>query len=238
MLRLVVLLCLVSACKKKEAEPEPAPMPTTPSTGHSSTKVNEEGSGEPTRSGHASTPTTPAPAPAPGDAGGAAIDAARYGGNGAAAYRDDNGKVRGPGGPIYMGRGPDCTDKIDHCLREGVWFATGNVTRGKLFRATPVFEFENKWWNWREREETDVHVAYKTKVVERADELKVGSPVIWMIQEGSRKWVNSESDALTSSRWEAGVVEWVSGSSFKVAGWEGGIAIETARVITQQKKAP
>jgi hypothetical protein len=223
-----VILCFVAACKKKEAEPESTTAPTAPSVGRSVTVIagdaaEEHGGGS-------------AVAEAPADATAQKL----YGGNGAAPYRDNEGKLWPPGGPIYMGRGPDCTPEIDHCLRDGVWFAVGNMQRGKLYRATPVFEFEDKWWTYRRQEESDFHVAYRTKVVEKASELKVGSPVIWLIEEssGRRKWLDSEDDALTSSRWEAGIIESVGTTEFRVAGWPSAISMDTARVIIQQKKQP
>ncbi len=228
-----VLLCFVVACKKKEAEPEPAPMPTTPSVGRSTTIIAADaGEGE-----HGSGSVT---AQVPGDADVAPADAKLYGGNGQPPYRDKDGKLWPPGGPIYMGHGPDCTPEIDHCLRDGVWFAVANIQRGKLYRATPVFEFENKIWTFRRQEETDYHVLYRTKVVDKPSELKTGSPVIWLIEEntGVKKWLYSEDDALTSSRWEAGIIESVGTDTFRVAGWQSAIEIDTARVIIQQKKAP
>ena len=217
----LIVLCVVAACKKKqpEAEAEAAPAKTS---GHSSTKTSDE----------AAQGTT---AEAPQDAG-VAVDAALYGGNGKPAYRDEKGHVHGPGGSVYMGRGPECTDKIDHCLRPGVWFAVGDLQPGKLYRATPVFELENKWWTFREDEMTDHQALFKTKVVEQPSELQAGSPVIWLIeQNSSNKWLNSEHDALTSSRWEAGVIESVGASTFRVQGWANPVPFDTARVITDRR---
>lgn len=229
-------LCLVVACKKKEPEAEPA-APTTPSTGHSSTKL--AGHADP-EEGAAVEGRAPAPGSAhaavPVDAGEEA-DAQLYGGNGKPPYRDEDGHLHGPGGPVFMGRGPECTNKIDHCLRDGVWFAVGNVQRGKLYRATPVFEFENKWWSWRGDEQTDWHLLFKTKAVDKASDLKAGTPVIWLIEENSSsRLLSSEHDALTTSRWEAGVIESVGAATFKVDGWDHAIQIDTARTIVQQKK--
>lgn len=230
-----VLLCCVVACKKNEGEPPPAPAPATPSVGRSTTVIPGPGSdAEPATGGSSVTAV-------PDDAGAEPADAQKvYGGNGQAPYRDKDGKLWPPGGPIYMGRGPDCTPEIDHCLRDGVWFAVGDIQRGKLYRATPVFEFEDSWWTFRREKETDFHVAYRTKVVDKPAELKAGSPVIWLIDEnsGKRKWLDSEDDALTSSRWEAGIVESVGTTTFRVAGWPTAIDIDMARVIIQQKKQP
>lgn len=227
-----IVVWLVLGCKKKEPEAEPAPAPATPAVGHSRTKVAEEASAEP--AGGETGAAREATQAATGDA--AVADAPLYGGNGKPAYRDADGHVHGPGGPIYMGKGPDCTDKIDHCLRPGVWFAVGNVKPGRLYRATPVFEFESKWWTFRGDEETDFQTLFKTKVVESPSELQPGSPVVWLVEENSgNKWLNSEHDALTSSRWEVGVIESVSGDTFKVMGWSGPIPIDTARVITERR---
>lgn len=229
-----VVLCFVVACKKKEPEPEATP-PATPSVGHSKTKITADES--PSEDHTAEKPRAAAEAPA--NAGGERPDAQLYGGNGQPAYRDENGRVRGPGGPAYMGRGVDCTDKIDHCLRDGVWFAVGNVQAGKLYRATPVFELEGTWWTFREKEVDDWQTLFKTKVVESASELTAGSPVIWLIEaNSSAKWLNSEHDALTSSRWEAGVIESVGSTSFKVMGWHLPVPNDTARVIVDRKSAP
>lgn len=219
----LIALWFVVACKKKQPEPEPDPAPTAPSSGHSRTHVSDEAAND-----HGADE-------APGDAGEVA-DAQLYGGNGKPAFRDEQGRVHGPGGPIFMGRGVDCTDKIDHCLRPGVWFAAGNVQPGKLFRATPVFEFEDKWWSFREEEVTDHQALFETKVVESPSELQAGSPVVWLVEENAaNKWLNSEHDALTSSRWEVGVIESVSGDTLKVQGWSYPIPTDTARVITQRK---
>lgn len=218
---IVVWFAFAVGCKKKEPEPEAAPAPSTPSVGHSRTSVSDEAAS--------------AGDEAPGDAGEVA-DAQLYGGNGKPAFRDEQGRVHGPGGPIFMGRGVECTDKIDHCLRPGVWFAAGNVQPGKLFRATPVFEFEDKWWSFREEEVTDYQALFQTKVVESPSELQPGSPVVWLVEENSaNKWLNSEHDALTSSRWEVGVIESVSGDTLKVQGWAYPIPTDTARVITDRK---
>lgn len=227
---IAVCLTLVG-CNKKEPEAEAVETPAAPSVGHSKTKVvaaDDPGS-EP--SGDHGTA-----AEVPGDAGETA-DGPLYGGNGQPAQRDASGRVRGPGGPVYMGRGPDCNHERNHCLRDGVWFAAGNVTPGKLYRATPVFELEGAWWTFRDKEHTDWQVVYETKVVDNASELTPGSPVVWLVEAGSsQKWLTSEYDALTSSRWEVGTIDKVSGSTFTVLGWAKPVPIDTARVILQQKK--
>jgi len=230
-----LVLCCVVACKKKDKEPEPAPMPTTPSVGHSSTKLADQAEPE-EGSAHA---VGSAVAQAPTDAGAAGeVDAPLHGGNGQPAYRDEDGHLHGPGGPVFMGHGADCTNKIDHCLRDGVWFAVGNVQRGHIYRATPVFQFEDKWWSWRGDAETDWQTLYRTKAVDQPSDVRAGTPVIWLIEENSAaKWLVSEFDALTTSRWEAGIVESVGASTIKVDGWDHAIPADTVRVIVQQKKS-
>src|SRR4051794_16331307 len=85
MRRLVLLLILVAACKKKEEPADPDPVPTgPPPSGHSVTKINdngEVGSGSGSAGGRfeqvAGHEGTGGP---PGDGG--PLDAERYGGNG------------------------------------------------------------------------------------------------------------------------------------------------------------
>src|SRR5262245_9491447 len=227
----VLVLAVLVACKKKEEEPAPEPAPKSPSVGHSVTKVPDEPTAQaPAGSGSGSAPAHHEAAPA--DAA-VTIDAPVYGGDGSPASRDSRGHIVPPGGPVFTGRGPECTDKIDHCLREGVYFSVGALVAGKLYRATPVFEFEGKWYNWFGRSES-VDTAYKTKVA-KAGELRAGDPVIWFIED-TKQWVSSEYDALTSSRWEAGIIESVSGATFRVKGWDRPVAIESARKLTERRK--
>jgi hypothetical protein len=230
-------LVFVVGCKKKE-EPPPEPMTGPAPSGHSVTKVGEEGSGSGSAKAAATVASGSAAAGSAAEPAGATADAALVGGNGKPAYRDATGHVHGPGGPIFMGRGPDCTDKLDHCLRDGVWFAVGNIRPGSIYRAVPAFEFENKWWNFRE-EEADCHELFKTRVA-KPQELTVGSPVIWLVEENQKfEWLNNESDALTSSRWEAGIIgEGPSGITFKVQGWDYPIRIDTARAVLERKNCP
>jgi hypothetical protein len=239
-----VLLSLVFAmgCPKKE-EPAPEPLQGPPPSGRSVTKIGEDGSsagGSATPAGSGSTPTGSSETPvATGtiDAGGTA-DAARWGGNGKPAYRDEAGHVHGPGGPIFMGRGADCTDALDHCLRDGVWFAVGTIRPGSIYRATPAFELEGKWWNFRE-EEVECQELFKTKVA-KASDLVPNEPIIWLVEENQEfVWLKSESDALTSSRWEAGIVEsGTTSDKFRVKGWQWAVLVPSARVIVERKKCP
>lgn len=236
-----LVLILFAACKPKQ-EPEPEPTPSgPPARGMSVTKMEDPGeetddggagrlenaSG---RAGGSEGPT----ASGASDAG--TVDAARFGGDGSPAHRDEEGRIRGPGGPVFMGRGDECNAERDHCLREGVWFAVGNLVAGKLYRAVPVFEFEDKWYNWRGKEESFA-MRFKTKVGTRQT-LHAGDPVIWFIDENaSKKFVDNEYDALTSTRWEAGVIESIEGDQIRVKGWTYGmVPIDTTRVILETKR--
>ena len=157
------------------------------------------------------------------------------GGNGSPAARADDGRVHGPGGPVFMGAGVDCDAAHDHCLRTGVWFSVSNIQPGKLYRALPVFEFEKKWWSWRgEPVDTPVKL-YRTQIAGNAT-LAPGTAVIWYSTETSdKKWADSEYEAMTSSRWEAGVIESQSSPTVvKIKGW-GPAALDTIRLITETR---
>jgi hypothetical protein len=227
-LLIVPLLC---ACKKPKKDPEPEPPPGPPKVGHSVTKMHgsdDEGSGSGSGSagsGSAGSAVAATPDAPPGSV---------VGGNGAPAFRDAQGRVHGPGGPVFMGRGVDCDAAHDHCLRPDVWFSVGNIVPGKLYRALPVYKLEDKWWTWRGDEEQPVKV-YMTKQVGTA-KLSPGTPVIWFSSDTSApKWADSEYEALTSSRWEAGVVDLPSsGGTVKIKGW-GAADMDTVRVIVQVK---
>lgn len=224
-----VVIGFVVACKKK-VEPEPDPEPSKAGTsGKSVTHV-----AEPEETGSDMLAKRAAAREAEQEKDKAAGERKLYGGDGSPPYRDDQGHLHGPGGPVYMGKGPDCTDKIDHCLRDGVWFAVPTVKSGNIYRATPAFEFESKWWTFREQE-AEYEQLFKTKVVENPSELVVGSPAVFLVDDNYTKWLNSEHDALTSSRWEAGIVESVSGDTFRIKGWSYPIPIDTARAVVEKK---
>ena len=222
---LLIVTCLVG-CKKKEREMA-TELPPTPSTGHSITHFKDaseavaEGSGA--ESANGSAPVV--------------ADAAEKV-SGAAAYRDAEGRVHGPGGPVNMGKGHDCDAEHDHCMRDGVWFAAGNVVPGKLYRATPCFEFEGKWYNWRGEPIDDGGKLFKTRVA-KPEDIHAGEPIVFFTPEDDPrdKWVNVESDALTSSRWDVGVPDSVNASSktFTTRAWPDPISADTARVIVEQK---
>jgi hypothetical protein len=245
--RLTIVLLLLVACKKKEEAPpeEPMPMGEAPK-GHSVTKIKDpseepdtgsgagsgEGRFEKLGSAGASNDDNVKVSNAKLDGG---VDAASTAGDGSPAYMDDEGHLHGPGGPVFMGRGAECNGERDHCMRDGVWFAVGNLVAGKLYRAVPIYEYEKKWYNWRGREESFA-MRFRTKVGTR-ETLRADDPVIWFIDENaSHKFVDNEYDALTSSRWEAGVVESVGTDKIRVKGWTyGAVPIDTTRIIIERK---
>ncbi len=150
------------------------------------------------------------------------------------AYRDDEGHVHGPGGPVFMGEGRDCDTSRDHCLRKGVWFAAGNIERGRQFRAVPVFAFEQAWYTWRGDPIDAGGKLYKTTLAGNAT-ISAGMPVIFFSSDtDDSKWADSEYDALTSSRWTAGVVESASGDKIRISSW-GDVPKDTIRIITDTK---
>jgi hypothetical protein len=248
----IVLFVFAVGCKKQDEQAAEPELTATPSRGYSVTKM--KGSAEDGEDAHgdkdgdggsgdgatrAAVAGTGASASGPLDAGAGAAptaDAALFGGNGTPAHRDDEGRIRGPGGPVFMGRGPECNAERDHCMREGVWFAVDNLVAGKLYRATPMFELEDKWYTWRGKEESFA-MRFRTKVGTKQT-LRAGDPVIWFIDENaSKKFVDNEYDALTSSRWSAGVVEAVEGDNIRVKGWTYGmVPIDTTRVILETKR--
>ena len=221
---------LGGGCKKKEREMA-TELPSTPSTGHSVTHFKDapeaEGSAEAVATGSA-------PAP-PGDP----IDAApKQGGNGQSPYRDSDGHVHGPGGPVNLGSGPNCDAEHNHCQRGDAWFHVGNIVAGKVYRATACFEFEGKWYDWRGSEIEAGGKLLKTRVANPED-IKAGEPIVFFSPESDPrdKWVNVEYEALTSSRWDVGVPESVNpgGKTFSSKTWPDPIDDDVARVIVEQK---
>jgi hypothetical protein len=219
-----LVVMAVVACKKPKQEAAPEPPPGPPKVGHSVTKVND---GDPAGSGSNVAAATK---------DGGVIDAPpQIGGNGQPAYRDEAGRVHGPGGPVFMGRGADCDAKADHCIRKDVWFSVGNIVPGRLYRALPVFALENKWWTWRGDEDSPIKL-YKTQLAGNTS-LSPGTPVIWFSDEtDSKKWADSEYESLTSSRWEAGVVDTPSSNGkVKIKGWNDVVTMDTVRTIVEVK---
>jgi len=200
-----------------------------PKTGHSVTKLKADaGTGSGSGSAHAGSAHA-------GSAQGSAHAEHLMGGDGSPSYRADDGRVHGPGGPVFMGRGVQCDAAHDHCLRDGVWFSVNSIQPGKLYRAVPVYEFEKQWYTWRgELAEPPVKL-YKTQIAGNA-KLAPGTSVIWYSSETSDgKWSNSEYEAMTSSRWEAGVVESQQSATVVMIKGFGATTLDTVRLITAQR---
>ena len=232
MRRLVTLACAIVAlagCDKlrKKHEPDPTPVSNEPpKTGHSVTVLKEDAAtGSASGSAHAAT----------GTGSGSGKPVHLMGGDGSPAARADDGRIHGPGGPVFMGRGLTCNAEHDHCLRDGVWFSVNNIQAGKLYRALPVFEFEKKWWTWRGEPADDPVKLYKTQIAGNA-KLAPGTAVIWYSSETSdSKWADSEYEALTSSRWEAGVVDSQQSATVVMIKGFGAAPLDTIRLITETR---
>lgn len=210
-------------------------LPSTPSSGHSVTHLKDapeaEGSGEVVSSG--------SPSHVPIDAADSVDAAPKIGGNGQPAYRDPDGRIHGPGGPVNMGSGPKCDAEHNHCQRGDAWFFANNAVAGKLYRATGCYEFEGKWYTWRGDEVETGGKLYRTRVA-KPEDIKPGVPVVFFAPESDPrdKWVDSEYEALTSSRWDVGVPEEVNpgAKTWGTKAWPDPIDDDVARVIVETKE--
>lgn len=226
----LIAICLLGCKKHETSEPAPEP-PAEPSRGHSITHFKDAsaGSDEPGSSGSSGAAASP-------DDAAPTADARLYGGDGSPAYRDAEGHPHGPGGPQFMGHGVPCDASTDHCMREGVWFAATDVRPGSMFRATPSFKLEDKWYDWRGND-VDSGKLFKTELA-KLDTLKAGSLIVFLVPDNGQgeQWLESEHDALTSSRWDAAYVDAVnrSAKTFRVKGWPDDLSIDAARVVTEQ----
>ena len=216
-----IALALGGGCKK-QPKPDETPAPGSngpPQVGHAKLHGN-----------HGDDPDT---APALGSAvASAPIDAGEEAPAGKPAYRDESGHVHGPGGPVNMGEGAACDAARDHCQRKPAWFAASDISGPHQFRATPTYKFEDAWYDWRGEPIDKGGKLYKTKVI-GSDSVSRGTKVIFFeFENDDTKWANSEFDALTSSRWDAGLVESSSGSNIHIAG-VGDVPKDTVRLITE-----
>jgi hypothetical protein len=236
MVTLACAIVVLAGCdklkKKHEPDPEPVASNEPPKSGHSVTVLKDAA----VSTGNSTTHVAAAgSAEEAGSATGSAKPEHVMGGNGAPAGRGEDGRVHGPGGPAYMGRGVTCDAAHDHCLRDGVWFSVNNIQPGKLYRALPVFEFEKKWWTWRGEPADDPVKLYKTQIAGNA-KLAPGTAVIWYSSETSdSKWADSEYEALTSSRWEAGVVDSQQSPTVVMIKGFGAAPLDTIRLITETR---
>lgn len=205
-------------------------LPSTPSTGHSVTHFKD--APEPEGSAEVATGSATAPTPPPADS----TETTNVGGK--PAYKDGDGRVHGPGGPVNMGAGAKCDADHNHCQRGDGWFFANNVVPGKLYRATACYEFEGKWYDWRGDEVEKGGKLFKTRVA-KPEDIKVGTPIVFFAPESDPrdKWVDAEYEGLTSSRWDVGVPESVNpgGKTFSLRGWPDPIDDDVARFIIETK---
>lgn len=237
MRRTVILAALIAFCgcdklrkKHEDAGQQTQGSAEPPKTGHSVTKLKADAGVGSGGSGKGSAGSAHA-----GSGQGSAKAEHLMGGDGSPPYRADDGRVHGPGGPVFMGRGVACDAAHDHCLRDNVWFSVNSIQPGKLYRALPVYEFEKQWYTWRGDLADPPVKLYKTQIAGNA-KVPAGTSIIWFSAETSDgKFVNSEYEALTSSRWEAGVVESQQSASVLMVKGFGAVSLDTVRLITEQR---
>jgi hypothetical protein len=213
-----------TGCKK---QPKPDDKPATPAgsaqIGHAKIHVHSD---TPDMGSAGTTAAATATATA-----GATPDAAESDGvAGKPSYRDDSQSIHGPGGPVDMGDETPCDSSRNHCMRQPAWFAASEIERGRQFRATPAFLFEKAWYDWRGQPIDKGGKLYSTRVAGNAA-IAAGTKVIFFEADtDDSKFADSEYEALTSSRWEAGVVDSSSGSNVRVSSW-GDVPKDTVRLI-------
>ena len=219
-----------ASCKKKD-EPPPPPPPSgsaKPSSGHSHTHLKGSGEFDDEADGSGAT------ADGSGSGSAAPADAGEQ-----PAFRDDDGRIHGPGGKLFIGRLPyKCDGAHDNCMRDGVWFIVNNVKSGKLFRAEPAFLFENKWYTWRGDLVDDAYgQAFHTKTAGNAP-IKPGTTVVAYISEDpDAQYSDSAYDTLTSSNWDAAITGDDHGDKVQILGW-GDVQKGAVRLITDTKQLP
>ncbi|HEY6037316.1 MAG TPA: hypothetical protein VIV58_23710 [Kofleriaceae bacterium] len=121
-------------------------------------------------------------------------------------------------------------------MRPGVLFAAENVVAGSLFRGVPAFELEGKWWTWTGQPAT-YKFLFTTRVTDKISDFVVGKPIVFLSQESAHElWLDNEYEALTSSRWEVGVVQAIDKDTIRVQGW-GPVPLAYARVVVDDKAA-
>jgi hypothetical protein len=223
-------IALAFAGCKKQPKPDEAPAPPAGSAQIGHAKIHMHGSN--TNNGD-DDPDNPQP---PGSAATTAATTDNGSGQqddgvaGKPAYRDDSGHVHGPGGPVDMGESSACDVSRNHCLRKPAWFAASEIERNRQFRATPAFLFEKAWYDWRGQPIDRGGKVYSTRAAGN-EPIAVGTKVIFFEADtDDSKFADSEYDSLTSSRWEAGVVESSSGNNVRVSSW-GDVPKDTIRLI-------
>ncbi|HEX4454342.1 MAG TPA: hypothetical protein VH143_25940 [Kofleriaceae bacterium] len=220
-------IALASAGCKQQPKPDDQPAAPAGSAQIGHAKIHGHGNIDPDNPDTGS--DTTAAAGTPGDA------AENDGVAGKPPYRDDSGHVHGPGGPVDMGQETPCDLSRNHCMRQPAWFAAAEIERGRQFRATPAFLFEKAWYDWRGQPVDKGGKLYSTRAAGNNDTIAAGTKIIFFEADtDDSKFADSEFDSLTSSRWEAGVVESQSGSNVRVSSW-GDIPKDTVRLIVDKQ---
>src|SRR3569832_2585069 len=136
MRRMVTLACAIAALagcdklrKKHDPDPEPVASNEPPKSGHSVPHLKEDAAVATGSSTTHVTLATGGSASAPGAGSGSAEHL--VGGDGSPAHRGDDGRLHGPGGAVFMGRGVTCVAAHDHCLRGGGGGAGGGGRPGE-----------------------------------------------------------------------------------------------------------
>jgi hypothetical protein len=142
------------------------------------------------------------------------------------AYRDDDGRPHGPGGPISA-EPRDCSAAHDHCMRGG----------GYIGSDIPVFLLDGKWYRWHGEEQTG---AVDASAPATAASLRSGRHV-WVFRDPHDHSLavpavytvvpRSEQDALGEGAWHTTLVSDVDEAHGTFVGDEGFVyAIGVARV--------
>jgi hypothetical protein len=119
------------------------------------------------------------------------------------AYRDGEGVVHGPGGPIAEEPG-DCGPARNHCLRGNAWFTGSEISSddGRIHHLMlPVFIFEGHWYSWKGKH-ADNGTVKRTRPA-TLDTLKIGHDVYVFVPRGDGKVPASPKAALTARQWDA-----------------------------------
>jgi hypothetical protein len=74
---------------------------------------------------------------------------------------------------------------------------------------------------------------FRTVVVDKPEQMQAGKPVLIFVQEGRPRFLDSEYEMLTSSRWDV-VVDSVGTDTDKNKGW-GDVPLDTVRQIVEEK---
>ncbi len=118
------------------------------------------------------------------------------------AYRDGDGVVHGPGGPISEDPS-DCSPAKNHCMRGNAWFTISMVDSddGRIHELMqPVFIFEGHWYSWKGKA-ADNGTVKRTRPA-TLETLKIGREVYVYVARGDGAVPASAKEALTARQWD------------------------------------